>query len=117
MLSEIDKRVLNGIYSVIGSKYISSPITWNNSRMSQKSNYGRRHSFMFAVIIFCEFTLRLKQLLFTISEKDIIGSIIQSIYTARPVLHLIFRLNIWIFKTNFIRLVNQTLAVDSIWSK
>jgi len=117
MLSEIDKKILNRVYSSMGSKYIPSPIRWENGNLSHNFKFGRKHIGTIALLLICEFILRLKRLLFTISEQEISGSIIQSIYTLQPVIHLIFRFNIWVFKTDFVRLINQTLAVDAIWSK
>ena len=117
MLTRVEIQVLNYVYGAMSSNFTLLPVFWKNGRA-----FERRHSAWRQIcnsLIYClllaQFILRLIQLSGLISKHNINVSVLEALFVVRDINHLILRFNIWHYKTELVRLINQSLAINFNW--
>ena len=106
MLTQMELKILNYIYSVMCNKIYLIPIIWRNGRFGLNS---KRKKFCNAVICFfivSELVFRLEKLSVYIGQRDIDAAILQIFFTIKPSYHLVFRGCTWLFNQELIRIIS-----------
>ena len=115
MITQLENNVLHWVYSTTSSRILRYPLHWENGRIFPNPNYGRLQTAVFACIILFQIPFSIMQLPSRIDRGNVNASILQVIYTLKHVGHFIVRMDIWIFQSELIQVINQSLDINSIW--
>jgi len=118
MLTQSELQIFNWVYSAIGWKCVQMPLIWENGKLLLKeTSHGRTYNGIICLTLLSMAAFRLKAFPPLIAERDIQACIFQTIFIARYLLHVLYRQNIRIFKTELVRVINQSIYVNTIWGK
>jgi len=117
MLADLETKVLNWIYSASNWRLTVIPVTWEKGRIFVTTNPIR---FGIGIAIACAILLikiiiGLNDISSLVESKRISLIILKSILALRDALHVLLQINTWIYRTEFVRLINQSLDIDTIW--
>ena len=116
MLSESELKSLDSIFQ-ISCKSFTIPLVWNKGRLSLKPNQHRLSNSIVWLLIVSTIIYKIIKLPSLAEGNDIIGSTSQ-LYSFIGVLsNSIFRLNIALYKTELVELLNRTFYINSVWGK
>jgi len=119
MLSAVEVKVLDCVYSPV--RYYSSliPLGWEDGKMILRPTTRRTQ--MLQIIVTClvlsEIIMCIIQVMSLKDKGDVNEIILQIIFLTRPAALLVLRLNIWIFSTQLVKLINQCSNVNSKWGE
>jgi len=118
MLEQIEMRVIDFVYSVMSWKLFQMPLSWQNGKMSV-INCGsvRVYNAIICTINIIHSIYFMNQICRQIRQKNINGVIINMIFVLCSSTHFVYRINIFISKTEISRVINQTLSINSTWGK
>jgi len=109
---------MNLVYYILSSKLIFVPIfKWENMKLSVRSNCKPKCNWILNFVILYEFCFRVTQISVLAGKRDINGSVLQCLLMGRIIAHFFLRVNMWIFRTELVRLINQAAAIDTEWGK
>jgi len=115
MITAIEAQILDWVYSATCSKIMQFPFCWRNGRLFPKLNHGSVHHICISCILLAEAVWSLVCLWERIGQRNINGSLIQALSMLRYFVHFIWRLNIWIYRTELIQVTNQSLSINFTW--
>jgi len=118
MLLPMEVKVLEWIYSAMNSKFMMLPLSWKMKRISLKSSpKSGLWNKLICFLILIRFIICVRELSNLIKSRSINVSILYTIFVIRYAGQFILRLNIWIFKNGFTKLINHTLDINSTWGE
>ena len=113
MLTRLEMKILNLVYN-FSCRFITIPFRWKNAEMSLKSK--PRIPYIISIRLLILFGQVLKtSIMFQI--YDINGLIFGGLSMMGCACVVIFQINIWLYQTQFVELINQILHVNSTWGK
>jgi len=116
MLTLLDLKAFECFYTLC-SKFALIPMVWKNGKLVHKRKQNHIYYWFLFLILLFELILRMKHLSVLMHRRDIDGCILQIIFGVKLACHLLFRMSIWLFSAEFIRLTNQCLEINSRWGK
>ena len=114
MLTELETKILDRI---LGSctKSVTIPFLWKSPKMLMKSNSNRIYDVLTWLLLITSLSFKLKQLRPLLETHDINGLIIHGLFLIAYSAGTIFKLNIWLHKTELVSFVNQIMEINTSW--
>jgi len=115
MLSELEIRLLDWVYSACSSKVSIVSLEWKNNIVSLKLKSRRICSLLICSILIFEAFISFTKLTALKQQKKINLSILQTIFLIRFLEHIFTRSNFEIFKLEMVRVINKSFCIDTTW--
>jgi len=104
------------MYTIIGSKYMIFPMfNWNNMKLSVRTNSGYVSNWIILLIILVELSNCINHITVLYYKKDVNSAILHITFLERFSCHFFIRLNMWIYRNELVRLINQTSTIIEEW--
>ena len=116
MLTRIEMKMLDRIYSTC-CKFFTVPFTWRNRKVSMKHKKWRLHNTITWFLLLTTFGVKVRSVFFALENQDIDGSILQALFAIASGSQILFKLNIWIYEEELIRIIQQVFYINSCWGK
>ena len=114
MLTELEMKVLNRI---LGSctKSVTIPFSWESQRMTMKTSPSRIYNFLSWLLLLSSLSFKFSQVPLLLDNRDINGLILHGLFVVAFAASTIFKLNIWLHKTELVSLLNQIMEINHSW--
>jgi len=115
MLAEMETKVLNLIYSGANCRLTVIPVRWVNGRAILNTEYRRIGVVIVCAILLLETIISINKMSTLAENGHISFAVLQSMLVVRYSCHLLQVTNPWIYKTEFVRLINQSWNIETSW--
>ena len=114
MLTEIEMKILNHILGTC-TKSATIPFIWKSPRMYMKSNPNRIYDILTWLLLISSLSFKYKQVRVLLESRDINGLILHGVFVIAFSAGTVFKLNIWLHKTELVSLVNEVMEINTLW--
>jgi len=117
MITQLQTSVFKWIYSAAEYRFTVIPVMWKNGRPFLTPNPIR---IKIGIGLVCTIViLKIIIAMIQISRLSGTGNIslitLKSVLALRDAYYILLQINTWIYRMEFVRLINQCLDIDSIW--
>ena len=116
MLSELESRAICLIWRLC-CKLFTIPLTWENGKLIVSKKYDILNKISTCTVVLPIFIWKLIQFPKVIGRGDVNGSILLGIFLIVASLHIVFKINIWLYKEAMAWIANQVVYCNSVWGK
>lgn len=118
MLTRVELKTMHLIYGFSCSNLnILSLFKWDNVQIKLKPNLRPVSNFFLSLTVLFDCIFHANQLSDLIEAKAVNAGFLQLIFIIRLFGQFILRINMWIYRSELARLINQTAAIDKAWGK
>jgi len=117
MLSSIEVKVLDCVYSMVRCYSSLIPLGWKNGKLLLRPTTRRSQlsQNIMTCLVASELIMRIMEIMSLSKERAINEIILQSVFLMRLCALLVLRLNIRIFSTQLVQLINECFHLDYKW--
>ena len=115
MLTDLEIKTFDFIYSGMCNRFSLIPMSWENGRLRLKSKRNIVSYGILCSIILFQFIFRLKQISMRVHRREIEAALPQILCAIRCYYHIVICINFCIFPAEFVRATNQCLEINAKW--
>jgi len=116
MLTDLELKVMDWVYRW-SCKYFTIPLSWQNGRITLKFNHWVLSNCFMFILPISTLSFMLFQYSALMDKKDVNASMMYGVLLIYYISLLSYKLCTWIFRKQIVRLINETLLVNTVWGK